>query len=335
VSNFLFEGAVGMSLFFILSGFVLCYRYQNYKFNPEELRYYTIHRLSRLYPIYVLSAITCLPWFGVCLEETSITAVLHFVLKVVFILFANIFLLQAWIPKLFDYWNNGGSWSISVEAFFYALFPLIQNKIRKLPIKILIFIGIVAYIFTIFFGISYVLFSDPSAIRIIYSVPIFRFPEFIIGVVAATISIKYPNQNKVNYNIILIGVFILIIIYLGFFGNPNSGYTVHNFIVIPCITLIIYCAANGKSGPITKLLSAKFLVILGHASYSFYSLQALIILSIISYHDQLIKIFPFLKKNFILTIAALIILICISLLSYFFIEEPIRRYLNKRYSKTL
>src|SRR5258708_4971841 len=54
------HGAVGMALFFVLSGFVLAYTYTS---RPERLGTYTRRRMARIVPIYVLAALATLPWF--------------------------------------------------------------------------------------------------------------------------------------------------------------------------------------------------------------------------------------------------------------------------------
>jgi peptidoglycan/LPS O-acetylase OafA/YrhL len=51
-------------------------------------------------------------------------------------LFAATFLLQAWHPDIKVVWAlNGPAWSISVEMFFYAMFPLLCGKALKSPLS--------------------------------------------------------------------------------------------------------------------------------------------------------------------------------------------------------
>lgn len=332
LDRFLLEGAVGMSVFFILSGFILYYRYHKVEFTPAAAKNYITHRFSRIYPIYLLSAISTLPWLGIYLDDASISATLIYIGRLLFIVFTNMFLLQAWIPQLFDYWNNGGSWSISVETFFYTLFPFVKNLINKFSIKTILLIGFITYIFTILFGLSHILFPRDYAVRVVYSIPIFRLPEFIIGIVAAVVSIKYHN-NKINYDMVFCFSAFTLIIYLSLCGKANSGYTSHNFIIIPLITSIIYSAANCHFGIVYNLLSFKPLVILGHASYSFYSLQALLILYIAPKYKTAIGHLPFWNKNSVFLLIVFCCLSLMSLLSYYLIEEPARRFINKRFCK--
>jgi peptidoglycan/LPS O-acetylase OafA/YrhL len=92
LKNVLSQGAVGMSIFFSLSGYVLAYRYWDTK---VSVRNYLTNRFARIYPIYAMTAILTLPWLGIPLSYTSYPALLKSILKTFFIFFSNIFLIQA------------------------------------------------------------------------------------------------------------------------------------------------------------------------------------------------------------------------------------------------
>lgn len=104
------QGAVGMSLFFILSGFVLAHNY------AAPGRKYLWSRFARIYPVYTLAALVTIPFFSLNGDVS--------VWQVAFAAVADVFMLQAWFPPLFPLWNFGASWSLSAEAFFYGVFPL-------------------------------------------------------------------------------------------------------------------------------------------------------------------------------------------------------------------
>ena len=170
------HGAVGMSLFFILSGYVLAYSHPK---GVDDLLTYSKRRFARIYPVYVLAGIITLPFLVLAQHGWRKN------LELGFIIFSNVFLLQAWFPPLFQYWNNGGSWSISTEAFFYALFPLIIFLLLKSSNRQIFFGLAIAYVFSVVPGLSYVIL--PNSKPIFYAVPIFRLPEFYIGASCAVL----------------------------------------------------------------------------------------------------------------------------------------------------
>lgn len=119
ISAFVSQGAVGMTAFFMLSGFILAARYREL-----ELKKYFVARFARIYPVYALGALLTIPWIGVKNLQFSSHDLTFKVLGGLFIVLIDLILLQAWIPSSFSLWNNGGSWSISAEAFFIQFFQL-------------------------------------------------------------------------------------------------------------------------------------------------------------------------------------------------------------------
>lgn len=177
--NILGQGAIGMSLFFILSGFVLSLRYLNEKIS---LKKYFANRFARIYPIYLISAIVTIPWLGVNFTGvSSIFEVSTILLKGFILVFTNIFLIQAWFPQFFVFWNDGGSWSISVEVFCYLMLPIILPLLAQLSPKKFLFVLFGLYILAILPGIVGLAFPG-MPFSVYYSMPIFRLPEFLIGV---------------------------------------------------------------------------------------------------------------------------------------------------------
>lgn len=110
------NGAVGMTLFFVLSGFVLAYRFAG---GPLDIDRYALGRLFRIYPVYLLAATSTIPWLISSIQNGSSAGTVG---QYVFVVLSNVFLIQAWFPQLFAYWNDGASWSISTECFFIWYF---------------------------------------------------------------------------------------------------------------------------------------------------------------------------------------------------------------------
>lgn len=111
-----YEGYAGVSFFFMLSGFILAYTYQQRLIDgTATVRSFYVARIARIYPLHLLALFVAL-FFLQFFNHPSPADFFH--------LGINTFLLQSFIPGQ-EFLFNSVSWSLSDEAFFYALFPLI------------------------------------------------------------------------------------------------------------------------------------------------------------------------------------------------------------------
>ncbi|WP_295762371.1 acyltransferase [Undibacterium sp.] len=324
LKNILDQGAIGMSVFFILSGFILAYQYAGARTTQKS---YLVNRFARIYPIYAFTAIATLPWIGITFVSTSNTDIATGIGQGILLIFANIFIIQAWFPQFFSFWNDGASWSISVEVFCYIILPFASTLLEQLTIRQLCAVAFICILFSALPGLSAALFPSP-AVSIFYSLPIFRLPEFILGV-CTCLAAKEGLGNRYGTFSQLV-VLAVIFIYLGFAGPALPIYVGHNWIVAPSIAFIILSLSNSR-GFISLILSSKPLLWLGKISYCIYSLQFLIIVPLIKHHDVIIEKFSLMQNNWILAMTALFFLILFSGIANYFIEEPSRIWIKRRY----
>ena len=124
------SGYVGVNLFFVLSGFVLAYAYvEDGKMTTSAGRFWRA-RFARIYPMHLIGVLLALPLFvlGSLANHVQGVAIAKEGAKE---LALSALLVQAWVPAhVLDL--NGPSWSLSVEAFFYALFPLLVRLFGRL-----------------------------------------------------------------------------------------------------------------------------------------------------------------------------------------------------------
>ena len=121
--SFLFKQAnLGVSFFYVLSGFVMMLAYAHKA--PINAKLFLWNRLARIYPIYILALLAvCIFFFFVHASIYSKDFTL------------SLFCLQAWVPSAALSINKPG-WSISVEALFYILFPFILSRCYALKTQI-------------------------------------------------------------------------------------------------------------------------------------------------------------------------------------------------------
>ncbi|WP_055479802.1 acyltransferase family protein [Sphaerimonospora mesophila] len=113
-------GAVGVSFFFILSGFVLTWVARDTDTAPRFWR----RRFFKIYPSHLVTFVAaCLlaATAGHALSARDTTTTL--------------FLVHSWIPDQqlqYNLWSNTPTWSLACEVLFYLSFPLLLPLVRKI-----------------------------------------------------------------------------------------------------------------------------------------------------------------------------------------------------------
>ncbi|MDP9106457.1 MAG: acyltransferase, partial [Candidatus Eremiobacteraeota bacterium] len=122
-------GQAGVGFFFLLSGFILTYTYAGRLRSRAETARFYVARFARVYPAYLVSIALALPvvaaYGSLAWSKSSPTLRGE-------ALIAQVLAVQAWFPREEIYLGiNSPAWSISVEAFFYALFPFLLGTISR------------------------------------------------------------------------------------------------------------------------------------------------------------------------------------------------------------
>ncbi|UZO82531.1 acyltransferase [Aquimarina sp. ERC-38] len=309
------EGFIGVTFFFMLSGYILAYRYYD-SFQQQNFSFtiFLNRRIARLLPVYYLSLLIALPLtFSEFLDGDRI-----FYFKK---LATNLFLLQSYIPVSDYYFSfNGVSWSISTELFFYLCFPGVFYMLLRVKKLIPLALSIVAIILLL----GLIFFYFPNAYYWLYISPFTRIADFSIGIIAFLVSKKFQifkfitNSSKREYLALGIGFVFLCV---QPFVHENFKLSVYYW----CPMFIILLVFGDSQGAITKRLAHPLWQYLGSLSFSFYLIHH----TFFKYYQTYIGH----KELFLSTGIVVLLLFLISLLSsaflYHFIEEPARKLLRK------
>lgn len=125
-------GETGVTFFFLLSGFILSYSYDDDGEFPKGShgRFY-LARLVRIYPVYIATILIMFPAL-VFLRNTAPDQNFREIWAL-----TSPLALHAWIPGAACSLNCP-NWSISTEAFFYLLFPLAFAPVFRRPLLALV-----------------------------------------------------------------------------------------------------------------------------------------------------------------------------------------------------
>jgi peptidoglycan/LPS O-acetylase OafA/YrhL len=232
------QGAIGMTFFFVLSGFILSYSY-NFDFSISS---FFRSRVARIYPIYILVALITLPWL---IFPDFIGRQLP-LLEVIFLLLVGVMLLQAWFPPTFSRWSNGGSWSISVEAFLYVCFPALKNIIDKFDKRSSYILLLTSYLMILIISFSVYVYQG-EGMSLAYSMPIFRLFEFTIGMLA--FKLFYADDSMFSNKLLFFFLSLIFLADLIFIGEKFPLYVTHDWIAIP-----FFCRSFDKSFKIQNVI---------------------------------------------------------------------------------
>lgn len=328
-------GFVSVGLFYALSGFVLTVAYN--RRSIDRLGFY-INRIARIYPLYAIALIAAFPGF---LYKWHSGEISH--LQGVGALVLAPVMLQSWVPQTALKWNGPG-WSLSCEAFFYLIFPLLLPIIANLKKSFLLWgcvlscvvmlIGPIAYTYA--WGPSYLPAIGGTAalapvwMDIIAFNPLFRLPEFVAGVFLGLYAVL--SERSARLGNILAGLSVLGMIITGIAAPRIPELYLHNGLLLPVWLMLIFSLYNG--GALARVLSLTPLVFLGEASYAIYILQS----PVSGYLGVILR--PLLHSTFVgqyptllsLTVYV-IVLVGISCMSFMFLEKPLRDRVNNRWRR--
>jgi peptidoglycan/LPS O-acetylase OafA/YrhL len=177
-------GDLGVSFFFVLSGFVLTWAARDAGPGRGLGRFFA-GRVLRIYPAYLvaLALAVASKWVGDLADPVGnrMNQVNGHNLS------TSLFLVQAWFPDDVTYLGiNPVAWSLSCEIAFYAAFPLLLPLLRRLGGRALggTAAGLVAL--GLLMPVIANLFVDPAHQRwFVYVLPVTRGVEFALGITLA------------------------------------------------------------------------------------------------------------------------------------------------------
>lgn len=325
LANLKYNGGLGVPFFFVLSGYVLSLRYKS---GVESYRRYFRSRSARIGPLYLVALLMMVIY-------KSIPNFPKFDLQ----FFTHLFALQAWRDSDSGLSYNSPGWTISVEMFFYLIFPLFSILIQKInhtsrfPIFLLLAGNLIS-------AVPFVLHvhnfkskkSDSLGLLMEFAWPnlhpIYYVGLFMTGIASFLVSQSFNGSDRfksffgyASNLLIIISLVVLTRFRIDNPDHPNFAFAAKVWLLgIPCGLLFIFLTLN-KTTYFSRILASKPLKFLGEASFSFY---------IFHYpaHTIIIGVGANLNYNFsYFQIFMLVLTFAITM--HVLIEKPLQRLISK------
>ena len=311
VRNFVASGYTGIFLFFTLSGFILAYNY------PEvpDRKLFWVSRFARIYPVYLLALLVGFAY----LLSPATPPTSHNWLR----LGVSATLLQAWYTPFVDSFNPPG-WTLSVEAFFYLLFPFVPGLLRRTSRTVfLLFCALYLAVFCVPPVLHWLMpFSqypfEAAHFLVRGTIPPLHLPMFLIGVYLGVSYLKrggVPGKGRLPLAVGAAASLALLC------SAPSPIYLpIRTWLLIMAYATLIFGLASVRSG----WLTSRWMVLGGEISFSIYILQMPVMRTVLGVTRRLgIGYFGGVA-------AVLATLIPLSFLAYRFVELPARLAIRNR-----
>lgn len=290
-------GSLGVSLFFVLSGFLLGYLYWDKAFTSTTVKAYLVSRFSRIAPAYLFIVITAY-------------LIVHFVdAQYVY----NISSTGLFIRHLLFAGNANALWSISPEVQFYLFFVLTwyafqtrsHNNVWLVVTLLAILLMIIGYI--------------PKGTLLSTHIQLFLFGA-IAGHLRKTVRLKSNTQ------LILIQVFsfVMTFIYCAYLVKNYNYYKPYHVIDYALLVAVTVFSMSFSTRLTALTFETAAMRYLGKISFSLYLLNPVTVM----YAERLTKTYPAAGA---LIFAGLIAgTLTLSGLMYRWIEMPAQRFIKQR-----
>lgn len=310
-------GAVGVDIFFLISGFLMMSIARESEHNAASVRRFVAHRVIRIYPLYWLASIpiTLLLFFtsAETLARLNLNpdAARNMPDLPLYLLKAMLLLPQVNLPPLMV------SWTLIHEVFFYAVFSVLMLLPQR-RLNILLSLWAVT---TLAFW-HYLQPSQYQPVSYLLCNPLTL--EFITGCFLAQVLTQrhIPHAQRIQ----VLGWLCLIGSWLLWTSQHDYEFPIADqrvlFFLLPC-TLIMIGALGAEQNP-DAWLKHPALRQVGDASYSIY-LTHIIFLSIGRKIWQLGNIPDSLLSNVLFWPALLVVTLTGGMLCYHYIEKPLLR----------
>lgn len=337
--NYLPGGFLGVDLFFVLSGYLISSLIikEFRKTGTVNLYNFYIRRARRLLPavyfMITVGLVVMVLFNEVLLRKSHLDAI-----------FGYIYSSNWWyIFHKLDYFDSFGAqspfkhlWSLAIEEQFYMIFPLLfllvnrkkkskdgTYKLNKNFLYVVLGLILVSLI-------AHILLFDINNISRIYFGTDTRAFSLLVGVVGAILypmerlhTKVTPQQNMLYSVVSLVSIATLITVMI-YTSEYNTLLYRGGFLLVAILGLIVIISSGKQHTLMSRLLSFKPVVFIGKISYSLYlwHFPVLVLTTPVSEIGN---------PNIFFVILRIVLTFAVAIVSYVFVETPIRKLGFKNY----
>ena len=311
-------GYISVSFFFLLSGYILAMVYLRDGTTVRKANFYAA-RFARVYPLFFMTLVADTPFvlwsragqfgWGKAVIKTGATFAAH------------VIMLQAWLPGLRGI--DQPNWSLSVETLFYLIFPFLGVLLwRTRGASLWLCAGSI----WIASQIAVWLVAPHVSITTVKFFPLLHVGTFALGILLARWQQwqrqKHGSSPKTAASIaVALSVAMVSLAAVVYWSallplpNLNAG------LLCPPFALIVWACSGSSSLP-SRLLSAKWLVVLGEASFGLYLI-----------HLPVLHLFEALHWEHSRLLYPVYLAVCIglSVISFYMVETPTRKWILRQF----
>jgi peptidoglycan/LPS O-acetylase OafA/YrhL len=310
-------GFIGVPFFFILSGYLLSYSASRTAGPSRSAAQFYAARFARIYPVYFLSFL-----LGVSLDLWR-TGLASLTTEKLTGYAMYLFGIQSWsISHAFIL--NGPAWSLSVEFFFYLLFPVLHALSVRQQIA-----GLLSYASAGAILVTVLLLGQGGSGELKHLIswthPLLWLPLFWSGLLVSELSrrlasLGFSDSSVAYYGLSLATATALIAIPAsGWFRTSTIGFCY--IMAVPCTAAILLLAHSKR---LQRPASHKVVILLGFASYAMYLLHRLLA----DFASTTATLSPSMGCGIYLPYLGAVVVV--SILVYLGVEGPARRFLTAR-----
>ncbi len=311
-------GAIAMTGFFLLSGYVINLTYGKKDMSSSgEINCFYMKRVISIIPLYFVWAFL-LVVANIIINGKS-AAIEELVLFPVELLG-----IQSVFSSLFSFSHNSGSWFISCILICYFLFPLlhiITNKITDRNRIVLILVLSAILLWSPFVQIFFHL-------QKIYSNPFLRVLEFSIGIFVSQLNTASSPCKMIRY---LRNRFICIMSFVCLIGgvtvarlyNIKADYMLYNWVALPCFISLMVSLGSYN---FRKLQNSKIIKYFSELSFCIFLGQIIYVWYVVKYA---LEYFGW-ESNMMIILVSFMVVFGIANVLHYFVELPSSKYLKQR-----